>query len=102
MMVEAREDMVAVLPNRFGYDHGGLGRDLLEDIDSIALAVNKSVSFVRLKGMSAIDLDSETGNGGYQRAFHSLLRRPTLLIGRQAQVPTGNQIHLLRHDRLGP
>jgi hypothetical protein len=73
---EARENMMAVLPNRFDHHQRSLGRNLAKDFDAVALTVNESVLLHWIKWVSAANGMSASANRTHHRLFHLVLGRP--------------------------
>jgi len=94
---QAMQDVMAVLPNRFGDYERRRGRNILEDRHAIFLRIDETVLFRGIKRMAALDSKAKTvdrfGDGG----FHSGLRRPTHPVGGKTKIATCDQNHGLRH-----
>jgi hypothetical protein len=99
MTEEAGQHVVSVLPDGFENDHRGLGWDLTEDVDTIALAVDEAVLLFGLERMGAFYLSSKALDSLDEIFLSRLLRGPAYLVGGQAQVTTGDQGNWTRHLR---
>jgi hypothetical protein len=87
--------MVRVLPNRFGDNQRGPWVELLEDLETFALAGDEAVLLGFLVGMGANKRVTHIAENLRQLAFHGLLRRPARLVSREAKIAAGDEIDLL-------
>ena len=83
---QAREHVVAVLPDRLDDDERGIRRQRLEHLDARALAVDEAVSGHRVDAVAAFDRPAESLDGGREVGLEPLLRRPALHVGAEAEV----------------
>ena len=91
---EARQDVMAVLPHRFGHDHGGVRVHAAKDLDAHLLGINKAVLFLLVVGVGADDGPAFSLQGAGEGRLHLRLFRPALLVGREAQIAAGDKVSL--------
>ena len=95
---QPRQQVLGVLPDRFGDDERGLPVDRTEDLQTALLAVDESmllgvVVLVRSPHGAAEALDRRG-----QLRLHVALGRPAHAIGRKAQVSVGYEQDFLGHN----
>ena len=91
MGAETGQDMVAVLPDRFGHHQGCIYWYTGENGHSHTLAIDEPMTFDRVVNMGPVGGPPEVGQSGGQGPFQLLLRRPTGCVRRLAQVAAGNE-----------
>ena len=91
MAEQAREDVMAVLPDGLDDDQRGFGVDPLEYIHSHALVEDEAVLQVVAVGMGAADLEALGGEGLDDGALGLGLGGPADLVGRLTQIATGDE-----------
>ncbi len=94
MRNQAVQKVVRILPDRFGHDQTRGGVDLAKDLHPFPLRTDEPMLFLPLVGVSPDQLVAKTGHRIGQRLLHLVLRRPAVLVGRQAEVPVGDQENL--------
>jgi len=82
--------MMTVLPDGLHNNEGSLWRNLLEDFDAVALAMDKPVPLHGVKGMATPNKVAQFTNCGDDNLFYLLLSRPTGLICRKTKITTSN------------
>ena len=95
MRGESGEDVMRVLPDGFGDNERRIGINALEDIHAFALRINKTVSGVLVILVRADDVIAFRLERGGEGGFHLFLRGPADLIGREAQIAAGDELHLV-------
>ena len=100
MMEKSSQHVMGVLPDGFDHDDRGLRWNLAENVDAVALAVDKAVLLFGLERVCAFYVASQFLHGVDESLLDRLLRGPAHLVGGQAQVTTGDQEIRTRH--LGP
>src|SRR5262252_4021405 len=91
---------MAVLPDRFHHHQRRVRRNAAKYLHPMLLAVNESMAFLGVARMPAADVAALPANGVHYGLFCPGLRRPTTLVGRQAQIPIGDQDYGLRHEHI--
>ena len=79
------QHVMAVLPDGFDDDQGGIRRNLAEDFDAVALAVDESVPLLRVDRVAAADFVPKLTEPVGYGFFDGFLGRPAELIGRRTQ-----------------
>ena len=82
MAHQAGQNMIAVLPYRFGDHDRRIRGDVREDIHAHALVIDEAVLELRIVGMRAAQGESFGLESLGQLRFHLRLRGPADLIGR--------------------
>ena len=95
MRGEASENVMRVLPDGLGDDERRVGINVLEDVHAFALRINEAVFGVRIELVRANQFVAFSLERGGERGFHFLLRRPARLVGREAQIATGDELNLV-------
>ena len=90
MGVESAQNVMAVLPHGFDDDERRTGRDVAKNLHPVFLTVNESVPLGGVVGVAAPDLPSFPLDGSGHSPFDLLLRRPALLIRREAKIAACN------------
>jgi hypothetical protein len=75
--------MMAVLPDRFHHDQGRIRRQRAENFHPALLAIDESVAFLGVAGMSATNVAAFASDGLHDDLFGLRLRGPTSLVGAQ-------------------
>ena len=91
MGAQAGQDVMAVLPDGFGYHQGGIRWYLGENSHPHLLAVNEPVPLDRVVTVGPAGGPPEIGQSRHEGLLELLLHRPAGCVRRQAQVATGNQ-----------
>jgi hypothetical protein len=95
MRRKARQDVMRVLPNRFGDNQRGSRVESLKDLESLALAGDETVLLRFLVGMGAHEQVAHIRENLGQLCFHGLLRGPACLVSREPKIAAGDKINLL-------
>jgi hypothetical protein len=90
MGVKAVKDMMAVLPHRLDYDKGGMRRDGAKDFHAALLAIDEAVAFGGIASVASFHHMTEPADGLHNGLFDAGLGRPTLPVGGEPQVATGD------------
>ena len=94
MSIESREEMLTVLPNGFGDNQGLKWIDLLEDLDSHFLRIDKPMFLGLVEVMCPGDVPALFLDRLDQCGLHLFLLVPAFLIGRESKISVCNE-----HDR---
>jgi len=96
---EAGEQMLAILPDGFCDDQRGLRIELAKHREAHFLGIDETVLLLGVVRVGADDPPPFLAESGRERGLHFGLLRPALLIGGQAEIAVGDQIHLPRFER---
>ena len=91
---EAREEVMAVLPDGLGDDERGVGVEAAKDFQPGFLGIDEAMFFGFIEGMGADGFPALSSESLGEGVFHFGLLRPAFLIGREAQVAIGNEINV--------
>ena len=91
--VQPGQDVVAVLPDRLRHDHRRIGGNGLEHVHAHPLGGNEAMLLHRVIRVGSDHFHAFGSKRGDDLLFHGLLGRPAGLVGREAQVTTGNKIN---------
>ena len=83
--------MMGVLPYRFGNNQRRVRIQLGENIHTLFLRPDESVSLLFFKSVGSLQLVTTCSHRLSQRLLHFLLRCPAILIGRKTKVTVGNE-----------
>jgi hypothetical protein len=95
VVVQAGEQVVAVLPDRHRGDDRRVLCDFREHIHAHALRGDEAVLLRRVVRVGTHHFDTFTFEGGGDLFFHGFLRGPADLVGRKAQVARCNKVSRL-------
>ena len=106
MRSQSGENVVRILPDGFGDNQRRIGINAFEDFETFALRINEPVSGDWIELMRADQLVAFRFERGGKGGFHLFLRGPADLIGGEAEVATGDELHLVflqfeRRDAFG-
>lgn len=90
---------MAVLPDCFGDDEGGILGDGTEDLHAIFLTVDEAVTSLGVELMAASDGATFLFDGRDEQGFHGSLSLFTFLIGGSTKVAVGNENDVLSIHR---
>ncbi len=102
---QAGQEVLAVLPDRFGDDQRLMGIELAKNLQAHLLRIDEAMLFGRVERMRANDLPAFGAQRLREFVLHFRLFRPAFLVGGEPQIAIGHEIdvsgfecRLLLHD----
>ncbi len=94
-----RQEVLAVLPDRFGDDERRIGIELAENRQAHLLRIDEAMLFGRVEPMRANDLPAFGSQRLRELVLHFRLCRPAFLVGGEPQIAIGHQIDVEGFER---
>lgn len=100
MSEQTTENVMAILPDTFGNDKGGIGIKFAEDFHAHFLGIDEAMLLLFVERMGADDGPAFRLEGFGEDAFHFGLFGPAFLVGDNAKIAVGDEINLFRFEAL--
>ena len=101
MRSEACEDVMRILPHRFGDDQRAIGIKPAKNFESHFLRIDEAVLFLFVVGIGALNFVAFALDGAGKQLLHAGLFRPAFFVGGRPEITAGNEINRFQVHGVG-